>query len=48
MLHVGQLQELLKMVSPNAVSIEDGEEEAQEQLPDTDLNTEPTEDPLGK
>ena len=47
MLHVGQLQELLKMVSPNAVSIEDGEEEAQEQLPDTDLNTEPTEDPLG-
>lgn len=31
-LHVGQLQELLKRVSPNAESIAKGEEEAQEQL----------------
>ena len=31
-LHVGQLQELLKTVSPNAESINKGEEEAQEQL----------------
>lgn len=34
-LHVGQLQELLKKVSPNAESIEKGEEEAQEQLEST-------------
>ena len=34
-LHVGQLQELLKKVSPNAESIEKGEEEAQEQLEPT-------------
>lgn len=31
-LHVGQLQELLKIVSPNTESIAKGEEEAQEQL----------------
>lgn len=31
-LHVGQLQELLKKVSPNTTSIAKGEEEAQEQL----------------
>ena len=31
-LHVGQLQELLKKVSPNTESIAKGEEEAQEQL----------------
>lgn len=31
-LHVGQLQELLKKVSPNTQSIAKGEEEAQEQL----------------
>ena len=31
-LHVGQLQELLKRVSPNTESIAKGEEEAQEQL----------------
>ena len=31
-LHVGQLQELLKKVSPNTESISKGEEEAQEQL----------------
>lgn len=31
-LHVGQLQELLKIVSPNTESISKGEEEAQEQL----------------
>lgn len=31
-LHVGQLQELLKKVSPNTKSIAKGEEEAQEQL----------------
>ena len=31
-LHVGQLQELLKGVSPNTASIAKGEEEAQEQL----------------
>ena len=31
-LHVGQLQELLKKVSPNTASIAKGEEEAQEQL----------------
>ena len=34
MLHVGQLQELLKNVSPNAESIKEGETEAQEQLVD--------------
>ena len=34
-LHVGQLQELLKKVSPNTESIAKGEEEAQEQLEPT-------------
>jgi hypothetical protein len=35
-LHVGQLQELLKKVSPNTESIAKGEEEAQEQLEPSD------------
>lgn len=30
--HIGQLQELLKRISPNASSIEEGEKEAQSQL----------------
>lgn len=33
-LHVGQLQEILKKLSPNAEEIETGKEEAQEQLND--------------
>ena len=32
--HVGQLQEALKMLSPNAHAIEDGEAEAVEQIDD--------------
>lgn len=36
-LHVGQLQELLKGVSPNTESISKGEEEAQEQLQNSGL-----------
>lgn len=31
--HVGQLQEILKVISPNAEAIADGEQEATEQLP---------------
>lgn len=31
--HVGQLQEILKVISPNAGAIADGEQEATEQLP---------------
>lgn len=34
--HVGQLQELLKKVSPNAEAIDSGADEAQEQLDDDD------------
>lgn len=30
--HIGQLQELLKLISPNAQSVESGKEEAREQL----------------
>ena len=37
-LHVGQLQELLKKVSPNTTSIAKGEEEAKEQLEPTGHN----------
>jgi hypothetical protein len=32
--HVGQLQEILKIVSPNAEAIDDGEDEGEEQLED--------------
>ena len=32
--HVGQLQELLKLISPNATAIEDGEAEASSQVDD--------------
>ena len=32
--HVGQLQELLKLISPNASAISDGEQEAQMQVDD--------------
>ena len=32
--HVGQLQELLKSISPNAEAIDEGESEAQEQFDD--------------
>ena len=32
--HVGQLQEILKMLSPNATAIQSGEQEAQDQLDD--------------
>lgn len=32
--HVGQLQELLKTLSPNASAIQEGEEEAKEQIDD--------------
>jgi hypothetical protein len=35
-LHVGQLQELLKLVSPNTESIKRGEQEGKEQLEDND------------
>lgn len=34
-LHVGQLQEILKKISPNAEGIEDGKEEAHSQLDNT-------------
>ena len=33
-IHVGQLQELLKQISPNATAIDDGTKEAIEQLDD--------------
>ena len=33
--HIGQLEKLLEMVSPNAESIDDGKEEAEEQLAET-------------
>ena len=36
--HVGQLQELLEMISPNASAIKDGQEEASEQLGDDDIS----------
>ena len=32
--HIGQLQELLKTISPNAAAIEDGEQEAKEIIDD--------------
>jgi rubrerythrin len=32
--HIGQLQEILKIISPNASAISDGEEEAKEQVDD--------------
>lgn len=35
--HIGQLQEALKSISPNAIAIEDGAEEGQEQLSDTTI-----------
>jgi rubrerythrin len=34
--HIGQLQELLKTISPNAYAIKDGEEEAKEVIDDDD------------
>lgn len=36
--HIGQLEKLLEMVSPNAESIDDGKEEAEEQLAETEEN----------
>ena len=41
-LHVGQLQEILKRISPNAEEIETGKEEAQEQLNDADCDPDDT------
>ena len=35
-IHIGQLEKLLEMVSPNAESIDDGKEEAEEQLAETE------------
>jgi hypothetical protein len=46
--HIGQLQEALKSISPNAVAIEDGSEEGQEQLSDmTIVDDDLTDDELG-
>ena len=42
--HVGQLQEILKVISPNAEAIADGEQEATEQLPVTEELENLTED----
>lgn len=35
--HIGQLQELMKMVDPNASKIEDGEHEAKQEISDTSV-----------
>lgn len=40
--HIGQLQEVLKLVSPNAEAIEQGKIEAQDQI----IDEEPTEEPV--
>lgn len=37
-IHVGQLQEILKKLSPNAEAIADGEKEAAEELVDDDVS----------
>lgn len=44
-LHIGQLETLLKMVSPNAQSIEDGKEEAAQQVAEvSDVEQQPEEE----
>ena len=40
-IHVGQLQKILELVSPNATSISTGEREADEQIIDKQINTNP-------
>ena len=44
-LHVGQLEQCMKQVSPNADAINQGEQEAETQLNSVDVVSAPTEDP---